>query len=148
MLPTRPRSSVRSTWSSWTAPFSTMPTRVSCGDQLMRMSCMKDGLSGGFSCGASGEAYACLLKQFGRLVQRQTHDSGVAALDARDPGGRGALDRIGAGLAERLAAGHVRGDAFGVHRGHVHLGDADGHGLELTVPDGHGGDHPVGAARE
>src|SRR3954471_2076487 len=39
MLPTSPRSSVRSTCSSCTAPFSTIATRVSCGDQFTRMSC-------------------------------------------------------------------------------------------------------------
>ena len=38
-LPTSPRSSVRSTCSSCNAPCSTTATRVSCGDQLIRMSC-------------------------------------------------------------------------------------------------------------
>ena len=38
-LPTRPRSSVRSTCTSCTAPYSTTATRVSWGDQLIRMSC-------------------------------------------------------------------------------------------------------------
>src|SRR5574343_1896795 len=39
MLPTRPRSRVRSTCNSCTAPLSMMATRVSWGVQLMRMSC-------------------------------------------------------------------------------------------------------------
>src|SRR5690606_30688719 len=38
-LPTSPRSRVRSTCSSCTAPLSTIATRVSCGDQFTRMSC-------------------------------------------------------------------------------------------------------------
>ena len=38
-LPTSPRSSVRSMCSSCTAPCSTTATRVSWGDQLIRMSC-------------------------------------------------------------------------------------------------------------
>ena len=38
-LPTRPRSRVRSTCNSCTAPFSTIATRVSCGDQLIKISC-------------------------------------------------------------------------------------------------------------
>ena len=43
-----------------------------------------------------------------RLVQRQTHDTGVAARRcARSRPRRRALDRVRAGLAERLAAGHV-----------------------------------------
>ena len=47
------------------------------------------------------------FEQRGRLVQRQTHDTGVAAVDALDPGRGRALDRVRAGLAERLAAGDV-----------------------------------------
>ena len=38
-LPTSPRSSARSTCSSWMEPFSMTATRASCGDQLIRMSC-------------------------------------------------------------------------------------------------------------
>ena len=51
------------------------------------------------------------LEQRGRLVQRQTHDTGVAALDPLDPGRGRALDRVRAGLAERLAAGDIALDA-------------------------------------
>ena len=51
------------------------------------------------------------LEQRGRLVQRQTHDTGVAALDSLDPGRRCALDRVGTGLAERLAARDIALDA-------------------------------------
>src|SRR6476646_9193041 len=98
MLPTRPRSSVRSMCSSWTAPFSTTATRVSCGAQLIRMSCIVR---------SGPDSDARPLEQRGRLVQRQAHDTGVAAFDLLDPRRRGALDRVRAGLAERLAAGDV-----------------------------------------
>jgi hypothetical protein len=42
-LPTKPRSSVRSRCNSCTAPCSTTATRVSWGDQLIRMSCCMRG---------------------------------------------------------------------------------------------------------
>src|SRR5689334_7746004 len=100
MLPTRPRSSARSTCSSWTAPFSTIATRVSCGAQLIRMSCM-DG------CCLALESKARLPQQLCRLVQGQTHDTGVTPFDMADPCRDAALDRVRARLAERLAAGDV-----------------------------------------
>ena len=49
-------------------------------------------------------------QQLRRLVQRQPHDAGVAAVDVRHPGRDRALDGIGAGLAEGLAAGDVGRD--------------------------------------
>src|SRR5687767_6145629 len=124
MLPTSPRSSVRSTCSSCTAPFSTTATRVSCGAQLMRMSCMEDGgvvMLRAFS----SEPDLRLSQQLGRLVQRQTHDTGVAALDAADPGGRAALDRIGAGLAEGLAGRDIPIDVGRRDLGELHARDVD-----------------------
>src|SRR2546423_6870088 len=114
MLPTRPRSSARSTCSSCTAPFSTTATRVSCGAQLMRMSCMGRVFRRGRS-----EADLRLSQQLCRLVQGQTHDTGVAALDMPDPRGRGALDRISAGLAEGLAGGDVVRDVAFVDLGEL-----------------------------
>src|SRR6187402_162816 len=98
MLPTRPRSSERSRCNSCTAPFSTTATRVSCGVQLMRMSCMQR---------PGSEGDVGLAQEPRGVVQRQTHDTGVAALDALNPRRGTALDRIGARLAERLAAGDV-----------------------------------------
>ena len=52
-------------------------------------------------------SHAGAPEQSRRLEQRQTHDTGVTAFDVLDPRRRRALDRIGAGLAERLAAGDV-----------------------------------------
>src|SRR5258705_11421424 len=108
MLPTRPRSSARSTCSSWTAPFSTIATRVSCGAQLIRMSCMDGVLSRALP--SSSEGKLRLPQQLCRLVQGQTHDTGVAPFDMLDPRRDAALDRVRAGLAERLAAVDVGGD--------------------------------------
>src|SRR5690606_19696499 len=45
-----------------------------------------------------------LAQQPGGLVKRQAHDTGVRSLDAADEGRREPLDRVAAGLAERLAA--------------------------------------------
>src|SRR5437764_2209403 len=104
MLPTLPRSSVRSMCSSWTAPFSTTATRVSWGAQLIRMSCIVRSSAVPVS---GPDVDARPLEQRGRLVQRQAHDTGVAALDLLDPGGCAALDRVGAGLSERLAGRDV-----------------------------------------
>src|SRR6476646_4849939 len=106
MLPTRPRSSSRSRCSSCTAPFSTTATRVSCGAQLMRMSCIEVGVLF-----LRPDVDPRPLEQRGRLVQRQTHDTGVAAFDPLDPGRGSALDGVGAGLAERLAARDITFDA-------------------------------------
>src|SRR4051812_12941954 len=114
MLPTRPRSSVRSRWSSCTAPFSTTATRVSWGAQLMRMSCM-----GALVVAAPSEPDARLSQQLGRFVQGQSHDTGVTAVDAAYPAGHRALDRVRAGLAEWLAARDVGVDPGRRQRRHV-----------------------------
>src|SRR5690606_12894560 len=97
MLPTRPRSSVRSMWTSCTAPCSTTATRVSCGDQLIRMSWF-------MGWGSSKDGKAGRAQQLGGLEGGQAHDAGVAAGDAADPQARVALDGVGAGLAHGLAA--------------------------------------------
>ena len=57
------------------------------------------------------------------LVQRQAHDAGVAAVDVHDPGRERTLDRVGAGLAEGLAAGDVGLDDRGRQRGEAHMRD-------------------------
>src|SRR5688500_7836378 len=98
MLPTSPRSSVRSTCSSWTAPCSTRATRVSWGDQLIRMSCM-------FLESEAGPA-----QQLRRLEHRETHDARMRAADVLDESCGPALDGVGAGLAHWFAGGDVVGD--------------------------------------
>src|SRR5258706_14059772 len=134
MLPTRPRSSARSMCSSCTAPFSTTATRVSCGAQLMRMSCMSGTRL------ALSEANARALQQLRRLEERQTHDTGVASVDALDPGRDAALDRVGAGLAERLAAGDIAVDVGRRDPREAHVRRADGQPLPPPRHDRDGGD--------
>ncbi len=82
------------------------------------------------------------------LEQRQAHDAGVAAVDALDPGRDAALHRIGAGLAEGFAAGHVALDAELGQLGHANARDA--HFDEGPAPGTHRhrGQHAVRAARQ
>src|SRR5689334_24344219 len=49
------------------------------------------------------------------LFRSEAHDAAVAAFDALDEGRGAALHRIGAGLVERLARLHVRGDRSEEH---------------------------------
>jgi hypothetical protein len=74
----------------------------------------------------------------------------VAPLDVLDPGRRLALDRVGAGLALRLAARHVAHDLLGGQRPQAHLRDLHRAGrLERRVrrlEQGDGRQHLVGAA--
>src|SRR5690606_36189773 len=98
MLPTSPRSRVRSMCTSCTAPCSTTATRVSCGDQLIRMSwfmgCSMDS--------ASKDGQARGAQQLRCLERGQADDACVASVDATHPQPRVALDGIGAGLAHGL----------------------------------------------
>src|SRR5512146_2491203 len=93
MLPTRPRLAVRSIRSSCTTPASSTATRVSCGVTLIRTSSLT--------------RRTHPLDHLGRLVQRQPHDSGIAAADGGDELRGAALDRVGAGLVVGLAGGQV-----------------------------------------
>src|SRR5574341_968582 len=102
MFPTRPRPLVRSTCSSWTTPCSMRATRVSCGLTLMRIS--------SFIAGALDGRVADPREQPAGLEQRQADDPGVAAGDGPDEHGSPPLDRIGAGLIERLPRRYVLPD--------------------------------------
>jgi hypothetical protein len=85
-LPTRPRSSVRSTCSSCTAPNSTTATRVSWGDQLTKISCCMEASDGKKKKTRPCDEQSAIKKprstahaqgpqQSGSLEQRQTHDA-------------------------------------------------------------------------
>src|SRR5438552_2191582 len=102
MLPTSPRSSVRSMCSSCSAPLSTTATRVSWGDQLMRMSCMNPGEA--FR--ALSEADASLSQQSCRL---ELGPSDALHIAARRLAGALVLQGFGilAGIGQQQAVRHA-----------------------------------------
>src|SRR3990167_3094372 len=105
MLPTSPRSSVRSRCTSCTAPCSTTATRVSWGAQLIKMSWLM-----GIVClefcvlAVSDQPHTGRTEHLRRLVRRQAHDARITATDVAGPKRRVALDRVGAGLAHGFTA--------------------------------------------
>src|SRR6185312_8989516 len=126
MLPTSPRRPLRSTCTSCSMPFSTTPTRASRGVTLIRISSVMGTPAGSQTLLISGRLCTCrctkpdrsgpvgpgthLAQQAHGLEQRQAHHPGVAAGQVSDESGRASLDRIRAGLAERLAGGDVAVD--------------------------------------
>src|SRR6187402_376892 len=101
-----PRRLCRSMNSSVSTPFSTSAARFSRGATLIRISVV----TGKPRQLSVPDRDARLLQQVCGLEERQAHDAGVRARDAGDEHGPESLDRVGAGLALRLAALPVRVD--------------------------------------
>src|SRR3954447_4049890 len=103
MLPTRPRPVRRSTCSSCATPCWITATRVSCGLTLIRISSLTAGMG-------QWRSAAEFRQQLVSFVQRQTHYTGVAAVDRPNEHGAAALNRVCPCFVERLAARHILAD--------------------------------------
>src|SRR4029077_13851086 len=93
MFPTRPRLALRSFRSSCTTPEPVTATRVSCGVTLIRISSVTQ-----------------FVEELAGLVERQPHDTRVAAAQLHDKPRRAPLDGVGAGLVVALAGRDVLRD--------------------------------------